>query len=219
MIIEIVLSLLLIALGAIFIVVPFKRNRIFGLRIRSTYESEAFWRRKNRYFGFFLLITGLLLLLFVDTAYYSPFLLSAILISFLAAYVEEKSPIITPLAIFALSLLTYLCAYPILPEQMAIHFTGLQADGWGAKTSYLLAMATLSSFIFLVSVFVARFREDVLPIMNGSLLLLLSLNAFVISAQFYGEQLIAFGYLSLIALLVFITHQYLTKIRISGVER
>jgi len=55
--------------------------------------------------------------------------------------------------------------------------------------------------------------------MNGSLLLLLSLNAFVISAQFYGEQLIAFGYLSLIILLMFITHQYLTKIRISGVER
>ena len=102
---------------------------------------------------------------------------------------------------------------------MAIHFTGLHADGWGAKTSFLLAMVALSSFIFLVSVFVARFREDVLPIMNGSLLLLLSLNAFVISAQFYGEQLIAFGYLSLIVLLVFITHQYLTKIRMSGVMR
>jgi len=104
MIVEIFLSLLIIALGAIFIVVPFKRNRVFGLRIRSTYESETLWRRKNRYFGFFLLITGLLLLLFIDTVYYPPFLLSAILISFLAAHVEDKSPIITPLAIFALSL-------------------------------------------------------------------------------------------------------------------
>ncbi len=215
----IILSLLITALGAIFIVVPFKRNRVLGLRIRSTYESEVIWRRKNRYFGFFLLLTGLLLLLFIDTAYYAPFLLAAIAVSFLAAYIEERSPIVTPLAIFALSLLTCLCAYSVLPEQMAIHFTGLHADGWGAKTSYLLAMAALSSIIFLASVFVARFREDALPIMNGTLLLLLSLNAFVIAAQFYGEQLIAFGYLSLVVLVVFIAHQYLTKVRQSGVMR
>jgi uncharacterized membrane protein len=216
---EIILSLVIVALGAIFIVVPFKRNRVFGLRIQSTYESEVIWRRKNRYFGYFLLLTGLLLLLFIDTVYYALFLLAAVAISFLASYAEEKSLIVTPLAIFVIFLLTCLCAYPILPEQMAIHFTGLHADGWGAKTLYLLAMVTLSSIIFLVSVFIARFRGDVLSIMNGTLLLLLSLNAFVIAAQFYGEQLIAFGYLSLVVLVVFITHQYLTKVRLSGVVR
>lgn len=156
MISELALCAILVALGAIFRLVPFRRNRVFGLRIGPTYESEALWRRKNRYFGSFLIVTGLLLLLFIATPYYSLFLLSALLVSLGAAYVEEKSLLVTPLALFALFLLTALCAYPLLPGEMAVHFSGLEADGWEAKGTYLLAMTVLSLLILVFTAGAAR---------------------------------------------------------------
>lgn len=218
MISELAPCVVLVALGAILCLVPFRRNRVFGLRIQPTYETEALWRRKNRYFGSFLIVTGLLLLLFIATPYYPLFLLSALLVSLAAAYVEEKSLFVTPLAIFALTLLTALFAYPILPGEMAVHFSGLEADGWEAKGTYLLAMTALSLLLLAFTACAVRLRQDVLRVMNRSLLFLLALNAVVIAAQKYGEHLIALGYLALIVLMAFLVHEYLTRIRMAGVK-
>ncbi|WP_348632331.1 hypothetical protein [Methanofollis sp. W23] len=193
---------------------------MIGLRIRPTYEPEALWKRKNRYFGFFLIIIGLLLLLFIATPYYLLFLLSALMISLVAAYVEEKSLLVTPLALFAFFLLTALCACPLLPGEIAVRFSGLEANGWEAKGPYLLAMIALSSLFLLFSAFAVRSRhdEDVLPVMNGSLLFLLALNAIFIAVQMYGEHLIALGYLALIVFLAFVVRESITWIRTAGVK-
>ncbi|MDD3621431.1 MAG: hypothetical protein PHQ81_03395 [Methanofollis sp.] len=101
---------------------------------------------------------------------------------------------------------------------MAVHFSGLEADGWEAKGTYLLAMTVLSLLILVFTAGAARLRRDVLPVMNGTLLFLLALNAAVIAAQKYGEHLIALGYLALVTLLAFVVHEYLNRIRMAGVK-
>lgn len=213
------LSAVFVILGLISALVPIKRNRIFGFRVKATYESEEKWKEKNRYFGLWLILTGVLLLLFVQSSLYPVALLSFILIAFLATYFKERSKMITPATLLSFFVLTNFLLYPILPETMAVHFSGLNVNGWMGKENYLLGMTLLYLLIFFLTVLIIKVRRDALPLMNGVLVFLLISESSVIGVQFYGKSFIAVTYIALAAFIVYIAYAYIFKIKTSGVGK
>lgn len=206
--IEATLSVILLAIGSIFVLVPFGRNRIIGFRVKAAYESEEAWRRMNRYYGVYLLLTGLLTLFFIHSHYYFLYLFSLLIIAFLATYFEERSYLTTPISLLAIFILTNVFAYPSLPEEIAVHFSGLNATNWSTKSSYMLRATLFYSAFTLVSIWMAKNRKYILPLAYGLLAFFLVINVIIISIPFFGESLAILLYVSLAVFLVFITLYY-----------
>ncbi len=205
---EALMSAILVALGLVLVLVPFKRNGIIGFRAKAAYTSEGAWRRTNRYFGSYLLLIGVLTLFFSHFQHRHLYLLSLLFIASIATYFKAKSNLVTSASLFAVFALTCTFAYPSLPQELGVHFSGLSIDGWESKSSYMYHMAALFSLITLISFYAARFRAGVLPVIHVCLVFLIFINAIVISIPFFGEGLIALIYPMLAAFLAFLVVFY-----------
>lgn len=206
--IEAVLSAILIALGSIFVLIPFGRNRIIGFRVKAAYESEEAWRRMNRYFGFYLLLAGLLTLFFMYSPYYFIYVISLLFIAFIATYFQEQSNLTAPISLLAIFVVTNAFAYPSLPDVIAVHFSGLKVNNWGTKSSYMLGAILFYSVFTLFSIWAAKNRKYIFPITCGLLVFFMFINIIMLSTSFFGENLAILLYVSLVMYLVFVTLYY-----------
>ncbi|HOT06966.1 MAG TPA: hypothetical protein PLI05_08790 [Methanotrichaceae archaeon] len=130
-----------------------------------------------------------------------------IFIAVLATHFNERSYLMAPLSLLAIFVLTNVFAYP-LPEVVAVHFSGLDADGWSTKDEYL---RRATSFYFLLTLFfiwASKDRKYMIPVMSGALVCVLFINAIVLSMPDHGANISILLYVPPLVLLIFLASYY-----------